>query len=72
MRKIICDRCGADAEGRQLGPADGWYEHVFKGKGYIDLCQECEKSYNKYEEMARKQYDRAVEYWLKKPFKTEK
>lgn len=72
MRTITCDRCGKKAEGRQLGSADGWYSHSLNGgRTILDFCENCEQEFNKAESMARKQYDTAIDYFLKsKPIET--
>jgi ribosomal protein L31 len=38
-----CDRCGKEFVGRN---PEGFYEHIFDHRVYIDLCNECEPLYN--------------------------
>ena len=62
MVKITkCDRCGKEFVGRN---PEGFYEHVFDKRVYIDLCSECEPKYNEILQSMEVHNRRVIEQFL--------
>lgn len=61
MKKTICDRCGAEAEGRN----NGFSERLIEGSTYIDLCPSCVKEFDKVRAAAAATYNATITAYLK-------
>lgn len=61
MKKTICDRCGAEAEGRY----NEFSERLIEGTTYIDLCPKCVKDFDKVRAAAAKTYNATITAYLK-------
>lgn len=64
MKKVICDKCGAEAEGRKVA---GFLERMIDigGPRYIDLCPECAKEFDQVRAGAARTFNATVDAWLR-------
>lgn len=61
MKKTICDRCGAEAEGRH----NEFSERLIEGTTYIDLCPKCLVEFDLVRAAAAKTYNATITAYLK-------
>lgn len=62
MKKVICDKCGAEAEGRNVGFLERMID--IGSPRYIDLCPECTKEFDLVRGGAARTFNATVEAWL--------
>ena len=64
MRTTTCNKCGIDTTARNP-QCDGWRSNIIAtGMGYIDLCPNCGKEYDKVRNAAWNTYEATIRSWL--------
>ena len=64
MKKVICDKCGKEAEGRR---PENMFELVAPdGRTYYDFCKDCIVGYKNLLKVAEENLQKSIEQWFAK------
>ena len=64
MKKTICDKCGADTDGRNNNFSERIVNNTKDGTVYIDLCPNCVGDFDKVRAAATRTYNATMDAYL--------